>query len=109
MSARTGVLARIVPGLAKSRGIIKARYAEGSAAARAKTRWNVEILSRTGIARCPHWASAFARERKDHRYYEIVEDTIDQGFEYGYFALKDGCGEIRAIQPFFVNDQDLLT
>jgi len=109
MSARTGVFARIVPGLAKSRGIIKAGYAKGAAAAQAQTLWKVEILSRTGVGRCPQWLSAFAQERKDHRYYEIVEDTIDQGFEYGYFALKDGCGEIRAVQPFFVNDQDLLT
>jgi hypothetical protein len=37
-----------------------------------------------------------------------VEDTIDQGFDYQYFALKDEGGEIRAVQPFFINDQDLL-
>src|SRR5262249_40108309 len=68
-----------------------------------------ELLPHIGIARCPRWQSAFAQERKDHRYYGIVADTIDQGFEYGYFTLKDSCSEIRAIQPFFVNDQDLLT
>jgi len=67
-----------------------------------------EIMSRAELERCPHWASAFAHERKDRRYYEIVEDTIDQGFDYGYFVLKSETGEIRAIQPFFVNDQDML-
>jgi hypothetical protein len=26
-----------------------------------------------------------------------------------YFAVHDCCGEIRAIQPFFILDQDILT
>ena len=70
--------------------------------------WHVETMSRAELECCPHWSSAFAGERKDHRYYEVVEDTIHQGFDYRYFALKDEGGEIRAIQPFFINDQDLL-
>jgi hypothetical protein len=69
---------------------------------------SVEVTSRDELSRCPHWARAFASRRKDHRYYEIVEETILQGFEYRYFALKDEHGEVRAIQPFFIHDQDLL-
>jgi len=69
---------------------------------------HMEIISRADLERCSHWPAAFADDRKDRRYYEIVEDTIDQGFDYGYFALKSDAGEIRAIQPFFINDQDLL-
>ena len=69
---------------------------------------HMEIISRAELECCPHWPAAFADDRKDRRYYEIVEDTIDQGFDYGYFALKNDAGEVRAIQPFFINDQDLL-
>jgi hypothetical protein len=68
----------------------------------------VEITSRDALSRCPHWARAFASKRKDHRYYEIVEETIPQGFEYRYFAIKDEHGKVRAVQPFFIHDQDLL-
>jgi len=70
--------------------------------------WQVETMSRADLDRCQRWPLAFSSERKDHRYYEAVEDTIHQEFDYGYFALRDGAGEIRAIQPFFINDQDLI-
>jgi Peptidogalycan biosysnthesis/recognition len=69
---------------------------------------SVEVTSRDELSRCPHWARAFASKRKDHRYYEIVEETILQRFEYRYFAIKDEQGEVRAVQPFFIHDQDLL-
>ena len=65
-------------------------------------------MSRAELADCRHWRNAFAGQRKDHRFYELVEDTIRQGFEYRYFAIKDGHGEVQAIQPFFILDQDLL-
>ena len=69
---------------------------------------SLEIMSRPELAHCGHWRDAFADRRKDHRYYEIVEDTIRQGFDYRYFALKDKLGQVQAIQPFFILDQDLL-
>ena len=59
-------------------------------------------------AHCRHWRSAFVGQRKDHRFYELVEDTIRQDFDYQYFAIKDRDGEVQAIQPFFILDQDLL-
>jgi len=60
------------------------------------------------LARCPHWAHTLRCERKDHRYYEILEQTLSRGFDYRYFAIKDTHGDVRAIQPFFIVDQDLL-
>ena len=48
-------------------------------------------------------------EAKDRRYYELVEDTIHEEFDYRYFVVRDQTGEICAIQPFFVLDLDLLT
>src|SRR5262245_31989747 len=69
---------------------------------------SVETIQRNDLVCCRHWSHAFENERKDNRYYEIVEDTILQGFEYRYFAIKDANGEVCAVQPFFILDQDLL-
>jgi len=69
---------------------------------------SVETIRRDELACCRHWSRAFEHERKDSRYYEIVEDTILQGFEYRYFTLKDASGAVCAVQPFFILDQDLL-
>src|SRR3984957_9741260 len=68
----------------------------------------VVLMSRAELAHCRHWRNAFVGGRKDHRFYELVEDTIRQGFDYQYFAIKDRDGEVQAIQPFFILDQDLL-
>ena len=68
----------------------------------------VGSVSRADIENCPRWHETFKRLRKDRRYYEVAEDTILQGFSYGYFVLRDEVAEVRAIQPFFINDQDLL-
>jgi len=69
---------------------------------------SVETIRRDELARCRHWSHAFEHQRKDYRYYEIVEDTISQGFDYRYFAIKDLNGDVCAVQPFFILDQDLL-
>lgn len=68
----------------------------------------VHVTDRAGVQACAAWRQAFASSRKDHRYYEIVEDTIRQGFDYRYFILEDAAGEVKAIQPAFLLDQDLL-
>ena len=68
----------------------------------------VTVYTRDELLQCSHWKHAFAGERKDHRYYELIEDTLDADFDYGYFAIKDGSGAIQAVQPFFILDQDLL-
>jgi hypothetical protein len=68
----------------------------------------VEVVSRAALAHCRRWSSALADSRKHHRYYELVEDTIQQGFDYRYFIIRDARGEVQAIQPFFILDQDLL-
>jgi len=68
---------------------------------------SVAIASRAEVALIPHWQRAFANERRDHRFYELVEDTIHQDFDYRYFVISDDRGEVRAIQPFFILDQDL--
>jgi len=68
----------------------------------------VELVSRAELASWPQWKQAFGHLRKDHRYYEIVEDTIRQGFDYRYFVIRDESGAAWAIQPCFILDQDVL-
>ena len=69
---------------------------------------SVDVISRHQLRDCRHWRNAFALQHKDCRYYEIVEDTIHSEFDYLYFAIRDWRGEIRAIQPFFILDLDIL-
>jgi predicted N-acyltransferase len=69
---------------------------------------SVSVATRLQLSQIGAWDGAFARQRKDRRYYEIVEDTIEQGFDYRYFVLEDRAGKVRAIQPFFIHRQDLL-
>ena len=37
----------------------------------------------------PRWSRAFAGERKDHRFYELIEDTLKDGFSYGCSAFQE--------------------
>jgi hypothetical protein len=68
----------------------------------------VEIVSRIEAMQSSHWANAFGSQAKDRRYYELVEDTIHEEFEYKYFIVRDRTGEVCAIQPFFILELDLL-
>ncbi len=76
--------------------------------ARARRKGQVNVVSRSQLQNCSRWQCAFALQHKDHRYYEIVEDTIHPEFDYHYFAIRNCQGEIQAIQPFFLLDQDIL-
>ena len=68
----------------------------------------VSVVTRAELGRCGHWAAAFAASRKDSRYYELIEDTLSQGFHHRYFVIRDAQGEVRAVQPFVLLDQDML-
>jgi hypothetical protein len=69
---------------------------------------SVAPISRDELRTCEAWPIAFAAQRKDHRYYEIIADTIRDHFEYGYFAISDASGRVLAVQPYFLLDQDVL-
>jgi hypothetical protein len=68
----------------------------------------VDVVTRDGLRQNAFWNDAFCDERKDHRYYELVEDTLHPEFHYRYFVLSDDTGDARSVQPFFLLDQDLL-
>jgi predicted N-acyltransferase len=54
------------------------------------------------------WRQALQGKCKDYRYYEIVEETLECGFEHHYLLLEDASGNVRAIQPVFFVQQNLV-
>src|SRR3954469_20417692 len=70
--------------------------------------FSIAVMGPSELSGRAPWTSTFADQRKDHRYYEILDDTLRDNFEYLYFAIVDHNGRVRAVQPFFLVDQDLL-
>ena len=66
------------------------------------------VLSRAELDHCDAWKTAFVGKCKDHRFYEIVEQTLDSKFEHSYLLLEDNAGQVRAIQPLFFVEQNLV-
>jgi predicted N-acyltransferase len=66
------------------------------------------VLGCEELRRHDAWRSAFSTHGKDHRYYEIIEQTLDNKFEYRYLLLRDSTGAIRGIQPLFFVQQNLV-
>ncbi|HKP93930.1 MAG TPA: GNAT family N-acetyltransferase [Chthoniobacterales bacterium] len=66
------------------------------------------VLSRAELNNWPAWQTAFVGKAKDHRFYEIVADTLGSGFEHHYLVLEDRDGQVRGIQPFFFVQQNLV-
>jgi len=69
---------------------------------------DVTVSRRSELTRCSRWAKALGTERKDHRYYELVEDTVVGGYDHRYFIVGGSDDELTAVQPFFILDQDML-
>ena len=67
-----------------------------------------KTVTRAGLQDCDAWERAFRNKCKDHRYYEIVDETLEGGFEHHYLVLEDDSGNIRAIQPVFFVRQNLV-
>ena len=66
------------------------------------------VLSRNDLAQFDAWKNAFNGKSKDHRFYEIVADTLENNFEHHYLVLEDQAGKVRAIQPVFFVQQNLV-
>jgi predicted N-acyltransferase len=60
------------------------------------------------LQNCEAWKHALQNKSKDYRYYEIVEKTLECGFEHHYLLLEDASENIRAIQPVFFVRQNLI-
>ena len=68
----------------------------------------VKVVQLTEVQDSHPWKRALQRKCKDHRYYEIVERTLQCGFEHHYLLIQDDAGEVRAIQPVFFVRQNLV-
>jgi predicted N-acyltransferase len=67
-----------------------------------------KIATLAQLQNCDAWKRAFRKKCKDHRYYEIVDETLDGGFEHHYVLLEDRSGTVRAVQPVFFVRQNLV-
>jgi predicted N-acyltransferase len=66
------------------------------------------ILGRDDLRNSDVWREAFQAKCKDHRYYEIIEQTLDNDFDFHYLLLEDSSGTVRAAQPVFFARQNLV-
>ena len=67
-----------------------------------------KILRLSDLRSSECWKRAFQDKCKDHRYYEIVEQTLANDFEHRYLLLEDQSGRARAVQPIFFVRQNLI-
>jgi len=68
----------------------------------------MRVVTRAELENCEAWKRVFQNRCKDHRYYEIVEQTLQNDFEHHYLLLEDHSGNARAIQPVFFVRQNLI-
>jgi len=68
----------------------------------------MRVVTRDELENCEAWKRVFHNRCKDHRYYEIVDETLQNDFEHHYLWLEDPSGKVRAIQPVFFVRQNLV-
>jgi hypothetical protein len=66
------------------------------------------ILNLAEVHKLEAWQRAFDGKPKDHRYYELIERTLANDFEFRYAVLEDSAGNVRAIQSIFFVRQNLI-
>jgi predicted N-acyltransferase len=67
-----------------------------------------KVLALAELQNYGAWNCALQNKCKDHRYYEIVQETLQCGFEHHYLLIEDHAGRVRAIQPVFFVRQNLV-
>lgn len=73
-------------------------FAEGTA----------RFLKLSEVRKLDAWQHAFQGKCKDHRYYELIEETLANDFEYRYVVLEDAAGKVRGVQPILFVQQNLV-
>ena len=68
----------------------------------------VSVVSAEVLKNIPEWKECFGHLRRDHRYFELIERTLDNEFDYFYLVLQNRQTGIRAVQPCFMLDQDIV-
>lgn len=69
---------------------------------------SARVIGGTELSTTPEWQRAFNHVAKDHRFYEIIEQTLEDGFEHRYLVLADESDRVRGIQPVFFVQQNLV-
>ena len=67
-----------------------------------------KVLQLRELQTCDAWKRALQNKCQDYRYYEIVDETLEGGFDYRYLLLEDHSRHPRAIQPVFFVRQNLV-
>ena len=68
-----------------------------------------KVVTLADLKNCDAWKRAFQNKCQNHRYYEIVEETLlKNDFEHHYLQLEDDSETVRAIQPVFFVRQNLV-
>jgi hypothetical protein len=67
------------------------------------------VANRVPAGDAETWAEGLRHAANDHRYYELTHAALGHQFEHYYLLLKDHAGTTRAVQPFLIVDQDLVT
>jgi len=67
------------------------------------------VANRVPATDAETWAAGLAHQANDHRYYELTHDSLGHQFEHYYLLLKDHTDKTRAIQPFLMVKQDLVS
>lgn len=76
-------------------------------AGRAPGGGSFQVFDRIEAVTPETWRAFFRPHWKDYRYYQTLEETFAQEFPPRYLVLRDGGGEVCAIQPMFLVAQDL--
>src|SRR5947207_14265475 len=68
----------------------------------------LKVVTLAELQNCEAWKRALQNKCTDHRYYEIVEETLQNSFEYHHLLLEDDSVNARAIHPvFFVRQKSM--
>ncbi len=88
---------------------LKSRESEGILASVPTSFGGAVVSNRIPEVDAKTWAAGLSHLANDHRYYEAAHESLGDQFEHYYLLLKDHTGRTRAIQPFLIVNQDLVT
>src|ERR1041384_6074461 len=66
------------------------------------------VLTLAEVRSLEAWQRSFQDKCKDHRYYELIEETLANDFEYRDVVLEDASGKVGGIQPILFVRQNLI-
>ena len=71
------------------------------------TAGEARIVTSAKLIEASLWKDALSDHCLDARYFEVVEETLRDGFDYRYAILANEHTGQTAVQPFFLVDQDI--